>query len=131
VLEILKREGEAVRAFDPTPVMVFADLSNLRVRAEFDERFVNNIRAGQPAVLFGRGLGNRSVNGKVVLVKTMMGKKTVFSREAAERKDLEVLQVFIEPETPLDVPVGLKIDVELPVIESDKEAAAEVAKSTT
>jgi HlyD family secretion protein len=131
VLEILKREGEAVRAFDPTPVMVFADLSNLRVRAEFDERFVNSIREGQPAVLFGRGLGDRTASGKVTLVKSMMGKKTVFSRESSERKDLEVLQVFIEPNQPLNVPVGLKIDVELPALESDQKAAAEVAKSST
>jgi HlyD family secretion protein len=131
VLEILKREGEAVRVFDPTPVMVFADLSQLRVRAEFDERFVSSIREGQPAVLFGRGLGDRAVNGKVVLVKTMMGKKTVFSRESAERKDLEVLQVFIEPEQSLNVPVGLKIDVELPAVEADEESPAEVAKSST
>jgi HlyD family secretion protein len=129
VLEILKREGEAVRVFDPTPVMVFADLSQLRVRAEFDERFVNSIHEGQAAVLLGRGLGDRTINGKVVLVKTMMGKKTVFSRESAERKDLEVLQVFIEPDEPLKVPVGLKIDVELPIAEASEESPPEVANS--
>jgi HlyD family secretion protein len=65
-----------------------------------------------------------------VLVKTMMGKKTVFSRESAERKDLEVLQVFIEPDQPLDVPVGLKIDVELPAPEADPHSRPEVAKSS-
>jgi HlyD family secretion protein len=129
VLEILKREGEAVRAFDPTPVMVFADLSQLRVRAEFDERFVNSIREGQPAVLLGRGLGDRTIHGKVVLVKRMMGKKTVFSRESAERKDLEVLQVFIKPDEPLKVPVGLKIDVQLPAEDASQDAPPEVANS--
>ena len=113
VLEILKREGEAVRIYDPTPVLVFADLSRLRVRAEIDERFVNDLHVGQATVLFGRGMGDQRINGKVTLVKEMMGKKTVFSREAAERKDLEVVQVFIEPEQPMKLPIGLKVDVEL------------------
>lgn len=113
VLEILKREGEAVRVYDPTPVLVFADLSRLRVRAEFDERFVNDVHVGQKAVLFGRGMGGQRINGKVALVKELMGKKTVFSRESAERKDLEVIQAFIEPERQLNLPIGLKVDVEL------------------
>ncbi|MEX0612346.1 MAG: efflux RND transporter periplasmic adaptor subunit [Pirellulales bacterium] len=113
VLEILKREGEAVRVYDPTPVLVFGDLTRLRIRAEIDERFVNQVHVGQAAVLFGRGFGDQRIDGKVVLVKELMGKKTVFSRESAERKDVEVLQVFIEPAQPLDLPVGLKVDVEL------------------
>jgi HlyD family secretion protein len=113
VLEILKREGEAVRIYDPTPVLVFGDTTKLRIRAEFDERFVNDVHVGQQATLFGRGMGGRSVQGKVTYVKTMMGKKTVFSRDSSERKDLEVLQVFIEPAEPLSLPVGLRVDVEL------------------
>jgi HlyD family secretion protein len=128
VLEILKREGEAVRVYDPTPVLVFGDCSKLKVRAEFDERFVNDIAIGQKARLFGRGLGDRSVTGTVTLVKTIMGKKTVFSRESAERKDLEVLQVFIDTDELLDVPIGLKIDVQLAPVKATHKSDAKVAK---
>src|SRR5699024_3004860 len=77
VLEILKREGESVRAFDPTPVLVFADLSKIWIRCEIDERYVNNVRVGQRASLFGRGMGNERIDGRVVLTKMLMGKKTV------------------------------------------------------
>jgi multidrug resistance efflux pump len=130
VLEILKREGEAVRVYDPTPVLLFGDTAKLRIRAEFDERFVRNIKIGQNATLLGRGMGEHSITGKVTLVKTIMGKKTVFSRESAERKDLEVLQVFIEPDEPLDVPIGLKMDVQLAVADSKEEPNPKVAKSS-
>ena len=131
VLEILKREGEAVRTYDPTPVLVFGDVSKLRVRAEFDERFVKDVRDNQKARLFGRGMRDRSVAGRVSIVKTIMGKKTVFSRESAERKDLEVLQVLIDPDEPLvDVPIGLKIDVELTVESSTGEPNPKVVNSS-
>ena len=73
-------------------------------------------------------MGDHSVTGRVTLVKTIMGKKTVFSRESAERKDLEVLQAFIEPDEPLNVPIGLKIDVELQPDELDSEPDPTVSK---
>jgi len=126
VLEILKREGESVRAFDPTPVLVFGDLSKIWIRCEIDERYVGDVRVGQHASLFGRGMGNDRIDGRVVLTKMLMGKKTVFTRASNERKDLETLEVFVEAAKPLKLPVGLKIDVEFPL---DAGQAADQAKS--
>jgi HlyD family secretion protein len=111
VLEVLKREGEAVRLVDSEPVALFADLSRLRVRAELEDRFIADLREGQPVELFGRGLGGRVFQAKVVRLKRVMGKKTVFTRAATERKDLDVLEVFVETDEPLAVPVGLQVDV--------------------
>jgi multidrug resistance efflux pump len=113
VLEILKREGEGYRLFDPEPVCVFGDLSHLRVRAEIDERYVARLREGQSAIVFGRGLGSRSFAGKVESVKAIMGKKTVFARAASERKDLDVLQVMIEMDGSFSAPIGLEVDVKI------------------
>ena len=112
-LEIFKREGEPVRAFDPQPVFIFADISQLHVRAEVDERYTSQVCIGQPATIYGRSLGDKRFGGKVVLLKNLMGNKTIFSREATERKDLDVLQVFIKPIESLSVPVGLQVDVEI------------------
>jgi multidrug resistance efflux pump len=113
VLEILKREGEGSRLFDPEPVLIFGDISRLRVRAEVDERFVAGLEVGQPAVAFGRGLGDREYPGRVVLVKPIMGKKTVFSRSATERKDLDVMQVLIDLDPGFRAPTGLQVDVKI------------------
>ncbi len=110
VLEVLKRECDAVRLVDVEPVLLFADLSRLWVRAEIEDRFVPQLREGQRAVLSGRGLG-REVIGRVVRIKRLMGPKKVFSGAAAERRDLDVIGVFVEPEEEFAVPVGLRVDV--------------------
>jgi multidrug resistance efflux pump len=113
VLEIMKREGEAVRAFDSQPMIVFADLTQMRVRAEVDERYVDLIHVGQRATVYGRSLGDRRYPAKLALIKTLMGNKTVFSREAGERKDLDVLQAFVQPDAPVTVPIGLQVEVDI------------------
>jgi multidrug resistance efflux pump len=118
VLELLKREGEASRLFDPEPVAIFGDPSRLRVRAEVDERFVASLRVGQEAVVRGRGLGNKPYPGRVALIKPIMGKKTVFSRSATERKDLDVVQVLIDMDRDFVAPIGLEIDVEMMPVRS-------------
>ena len=53
----------------------------------------------------------RRVRGKIVFTKGVMGDKTVFIRDAGERKDLDVLQVFIEFQEPLAAAIGLQVDV--------------------
>jgi HlyD family secretion protein len=68
-------------------------------------------------VLFARGLGQENCEGRVVFIKAIMGKKTIFARSATERKGLDVLEVFIEPETTFRAPVGLQVDVKIAVAE--------------
>lgn len=113
VLKLLKREGEGVRAFEPEPVVLFGDLSRLRVRAEIDERFVQRLAAGQTAMVYGRNLTGQTHPGRVALLEQVMGDKTVFARSAAERKDLDVLEVLIDMEPDFRAPVGLQVDVKI------------------
>lgn len=120
VLEILRREGEASRGPLGEPAVVFADDSRLRVRAEIDERYVSLLREGQPARVFGRGLGGPSYSGSVALVKQVMGNKTVFSRASSERKDLDVLQVLVDLLESFRAPLGLQVDVEIKVEASER-----------
>lgn len=111
ILEILKREGETVSASSREPVLVFADLSGYRVRAEVDERYVHRVKPRQRATIYGRNVGDRAYQGEVVLVKQLMGDKTVFAHAAAERKDLDAAQVLIGMEEGFAAPAGLRVDV--------------------
>jgi HlyD family secretion protein len=113
VLEILRREGEAPRLMDRDPVIVFADLSQLRVRAEVDERYVSSLCKGQQATIHGRGLGRQKYEGTVTLVKGVMGPKTVFSRDSSERKDLDIVQVLVDLSPDFQAPLGLQVDIDL------------------
>lgn len=113
VLKLLKRPGEGVRMIELEPVVLFGDLSRLRVRAEVDERFVKDLRVDQMAEVYGRNLLGKTYPGRVVEVEKIMGDKTVFTRASSERKDLHVLQVVIEMESGFSVPVGLQVDVRI------------------
>lgn len=115
VLEILRRAGEASRDAQGGPALIFADDSRLRVRAEIDERYVQLLRPGQQAEVFGRALGDERFTGRIALVKRLMGGKTVFSRAASERKDLDVLQVLIDMPEGFRPPLGLQVDVAVEV----------------
>lgn len=113
VLRLLKREGEGVSSFVPEAVLLFGDLSQLRVRAEIDERFVKELRVGLTAEVYGRNLLGKTYPGHLVELDKVMGDKTVFSRASSERKDLHVLQVLIEMEPGFSAPVGLQVDVRI------------------
>jgi len=114
VLENILRVGESTYAAgSPEPVLLVGDLTHLRVRAEIDENYAFQLHAGQKAVLFGRGLGDKEIPAHVSLVKKMMGKKTVFAKTATERKDIDIIQIFVEPDKAFSAPVGLEVNVKL------------------
>ena len=125
VLEILRRKGDGVFPTDDEPAVIFGDLSRLRIRAEIDERYARDVKKGQRAVVFGRGLGQESLEGRVTEVRSIMGKRAMFSRAAAERKDLDVVQVLIELED------GSCADLDaIGRIDPHEQMISEVTKST-
>jgi len=115
ILEILRREGESVSAYNYEPVIVLADSSHLRVRAEIDERYVRVVKPGQAVTVCGRAWNGQKYRGRVALVKDLMGKRTVFTRSATEHKDLDVVQALIDMEADFTAPIGLRVDVSIDV----------------
>jgi HlyD family secretion protein len=111
VLKVLKREGDSVWPSAPDPVLLFGDLSRLRVRAEIDERFVRQMKVGQAVTVSGRNLGGQTYQGRIVVLEQVMGDKTVFAQSSTERKDLQVLQVLVELGPDFRAPAGLQVDV--------------------
>lgn len=116
ILEQIVRVGESTFAVgSPEPVILLGDLSKLRVRAEVDENYALSLHEGQKAFIFGRGMGDKEIPAHVALVKKIMGKKTVFAKTATERKDIDVIQAFIEPDADMQVPVGLEVNVKIAI----------------
>ena len=113
VLRYLKREGDGCSTFLNEAAALFADMSTLRVRAEFDERFTDRLHAGLKAEIYGPTLGGKTFFGRVTSIEALMGSKTVFARSAAERKDLHVVEVVIDLPSDFSAPVGLRVDVRL------------------
>lgn len=116
VLETILRVGESTFSVgSPEPAVLLGNMAQLRVRAEIDENYALALKEGQKALIFGRGLGDREIPAHVSLVKQIMGKKTVFAKTATERKDIDVIQIFVEPDGEMQVPIGLEVNVKVAI----------------
>ncbi|PPD35072.1 MAG: hypothetical protein CTY19_02935 [Methylomonas sp.] len=116
VLETILRVGESTFSVgSPEPAVLLGDMTKLRVRAEIDENFALALKDGQKAIIFGRGLGDKEITAHVSLVKKIMGEKTVFAKTATERKDIDIIQVFVEPDVPFMTPIGLQVNVKIAI----------------
>ena len=73
---------------------------------------MHRLAEGQTAEIYGRGLGEARYQGKVALVKRLMGNKTVLSDGVGERKDLDDRQVLIDLPPEFHAPLGLQVDVD-------------------
>jgi len=111
VLQILRREGEFSGASQGTPLIIVADLSRLRVRAEVAERDAALIKPGQTADIWIEGTGQRW-RGTVSELASVMGRRSARSLDPTDRFDRDVREIFITL-APGNVPelVGLRVTV--------------------
>jgi len=112
VLEVLRRPGEASGPLTPDPVLLVADTSQLRVRAEIDEMSALAVTTGVYAKVICPGASG-SYTGMVCAVRQSMGRKTVFARTARERRDLDTRDTLIDLPPGTVLPIGLRVDVEI------------------
>lgn len=114
VLRRLRVAGEAVGNQPPTGIAVVGDLSRLRVRAEVDELDLGRILVGQRVEVAADAIPAKRFGGAVARVAKRLGAKEVKTGRPKERADTKVLQVLIDLDPGVDLPVGLRVDVTFP-----------------
>jgi HlyD family secretion protein len=110
ILRRLRNVGEAVTNVDPTPIAVVGNLGRLRVRAEVDETDIGRIKAGQRVDVTADAFPGRHFGGAVFRVSQRLGAKQVQTGRPAEKVDMKVLQVLIDLDKDVKLPVGLRVD---------------------
>jgi multidrug resistance efflux pump len=98
---ILRRHlkaGEPVSVLVPRPIVSLADISQLRVRAEVDERDLGRIHLGQQVVVLADAFPGRRFAGRVSRPGAQMGRKKVRTGDPAEKSDRDVLEVLVDLE---------------------------------
>jgi HlyD family secretion protein len=110
VLRRLRVAGEAVTNVDPTPIAIIGDLRGLRVRAEVDETDVGRVETGQRVEVTADAFPNRRFGGSVFRISQRLGAKAVQTGRPAEKVDMKVLQVLIDLDPGVKLPVGLRVD---------------------
>jgi HlyD family secretion protein len=105
--------GEIFSAGTPKPIVLLADLSRLKIRAEVDERDVGLLYLGQDAEVLVDAFPGEHFAAKVSVIQTIMGRKTVRTGDPAEKSDRDVLEVLLDllgarPKLPLGLRVTVK-----------------------
>lgn len=96
ILRVHLHPGETVSTVMPRPVVSLADLSQMRVRAEVDERDLGRLRTGQSVTVSADAFPEKQFAGRVVSFGGLMGRKHVRTGDPAEKSDRDVLEVLVD-----------------------------------
>lgn len=110
VLRRVRIAGEAVTNMPPTPIAIVGNLRGLRVRAEVDETDVSQVTVGQRVEVTADAFPGQKFGGAVYRVSTRMGAKQVTTGRPTDRLDTKVLQVLIDLDREVRLPIGLRVD---------------------
>ena len=110
ILQVLARVGETAVASPEQPVLVIGDVSQLRVRAEVEERDVSKVRVGQAVVLKTDAYLDREFTGKVTSVANAMRPPRLAQRGPRRPNDLDTLEVVIDVDPGSSLLPGMRVD---------------------
>jgi multidrug resistance efflux pump len=111
VVEVLKHAGDGVSNTMPEPILLFVPEGPMEVRAEIDESFWGRFKTGDRVRI--RTSFGQHTEGRVRVIKPLMGQKNVFARSATERMDLKIFETWIELSDVKNWPVGMEVRVEI------------------
>jgi multidrug resistance efflux pump len=100
ILRTLLKPGESFSTLVPRPILVLADTSHLRVRAEVDERDVRRVFLGQRVVIRAEGWESPDATGRVTRLAVQMGRKNTRTGDPADKSDRDVLEVLVDMDRP-------------------------------
>jgi len=122
VLRVFARPGESFSTLTPRPLFSLADTSSRQIKAEIDERDVDKASVGQKVVILADALDGQKLNGSVVRISSMMGRKSISTGDPSDKSDRDVLEAVIGLDgNPKSLPIGLRVTVQfLPTSPSRK-----------
>jgi HlyD family secretion protein len=121
VLNVWAKVGEMAAPSPDAPLVMFGDLSTLKVRAEVEERDVVKIRLGQRAVIRVDAFPNRDFDGVVTQLAPALGTPRITTRGPRRPNDVEVLEVMVTLDGHPPLLTGMRVDA---FFKSDGSASA-------
>lgn len=110
VLNVWARVGETATPSPDAALLLFGDISSLRVRAEVEERDVVKIRVGQRAVVRVDAFPDRDFEGVVTQLAPALGPPRITTRGPRRPNDVEVLEVMITLDGLPPLLTGMRVD---------------------
>ncbi len=108
ILRVYARRGESFSTVTPRPLFSLADTSSRHIKAEIDERDVDKVSIGQKVVIQADALDGKRLNGSVVRISAMMGRKSISTGDPSDKSDRDILEAVIGLEdNTRSLPIGL------------------------
>lgn len=111
VLNVFSKEGEVAAPSPENTLLVFGDLTSLKVRAEVEERDAAKIRVGQLVVVRADAYPDQDFEGRVTSTAQSLSSPRIASRGPRRPNDVEVLEAEIELEGLPPLLTGMRVDV--------------------
>jgi len=113
VLRVYARRGESFSTVTPRPLFSLADTSSRHIKAEIDERDVDKVSVGQKVVIQADALDGKRLNGSVVRISAMMGRKSISTGDPSDKSDRDILEAVVGLEdNTRSLPIGLRVTVQ-------------------
>lgn len=110
-LNVWAKVGETAELLPDTALVLFGDISSLRVRAEVEERDVVKLRVGQRVVVRADAYPDRDFEGVVTSLAPALGPPRILSRGPRRPNDVEVLEVLASLDGQPVLLTGMRVDV--------------------
>jgi HlyD family secretion protein len=122
ILRVYARRGESFSTVTPRPLFSLADTSSRHIKAEIDERDVDKVSIGQKVVIQADALDGKRLNGSVLRVSAMMGRKSISTGDPSDKSDRDILEAVIGLEDDTrSLPIGLRVTVQFLISSSLKK----------
>jgi HlyD family secretion protein len=122
ILRVYARRGESFSTVTPRPLFSLADTSSRHIKAEIDERDVDKVSLGQKVVIQADALDGKRLNGSVVRISPMMGRKSISTGDPSDKSDRDILEAVIGLEdNTRTLPIGLRVTVQFLTTSSSKK----------
>lgn len=111
VLNVWARLGETAAASPELPLVLFGDITTLRVRTEVEERDVVKVKVGQKAIIRADAFGEQEFTGTVTSMAPALGSPRILSRGPRRPNDIEVLEAMVTLDGAPPLMTGMRVDV--------------------
>jgi len=111
VLNVIAKAGEVVVPSPDNTLLVFGDLSTLKVRAEVEERDAAKIRVGQLVVIRADAYPDQDFEGRVASTAQSLSTPRIATRGPRRPNDVEVLEALIDLDGLPPLLTGMRVDV--------------------
>lgn len=110
VLNVLARVGETAVPSPDSALVVFGDMSSLRLRAEVEERDAAKVRVGQRVVVKADAFPDKTFEGTVTSISQSLGAPRIATRGPRRPNDVEVVEVMISLDGHPPLFTGMRVD---------------------